>query len=62
MGDEVDVVGQVIMDDGVVGDIGDIGDIGDNCNVGDDVSVPGLMESRGREPFVLILFLKKWRF
>jgi len=55
-GDEVDVVvGQVIIDEG---DVGDISDIGDNGDVGDDAPVLVLLESRGREPFVLILFVK----
>lgn len=51
--DDVDVV-HVIIDDGDIGD-SVTADTGDNGDVGDDVSAPGFLASRGREPFVLIL-------
>lgn len=49
--------GDSVVDDGqdVVGHV-----TGDNGDVGDDVSVPfGFLASRGREPLVLILIVKK---
>lgn len=56
--DDVDVVVHVIIDDGDVGDR-TVADTGDNGDVGDDVSEPGFLASRGSEPFVLILIIKK---
>lgn len=52
--DDVDVVVQVIIDDGDIGDNA-VPNTGDNGDVGDDVSAPGFLASRGREPLVLIL-------
>jgi len=40
--------------DSTVGD-GVNGQVADDGDAGDDVSVPGFLASRGREPFVLIL-------